>query len=37
MVDWIGDTRLGLAYGRVVLASSDPGWPGAFQRLLAEG
>jgi GrpB-like predicted nucleotidyltransferase (UPF0157 family) len=30
------DTVLGLAYGRVRLVDSDPGWPGAFQRLAAE-
>lgn len=36
MVDWLGDTRLGLAYGQVVLASNDPGWPGAFRRLAVQ-
>jgi GrpB-like predicted nucleotidyltransferase (UPF0157 family) len=36
MGDWIGDTTLGLTYGQVRLAASDPGWPAAFQRLAAE-
>ena len=36
MGDWLGDSPLGLAYGQVRLAPSDPSWPGAFQRLAAE-
>jgi GrpB protein len=32
----LGDTALGLAYGRVRLVDSDPRWPGAFRRLAAE-
>jgi GrpB-like predicted nucleotidyltransferase (UPF0157 family) len=36
MGDWMGDATLGLAYGQVRLAASDPGWPAAFQRLAAE-
>jgi GrpB-like predicted nucleotidyltransferase (UPF0157 family) len=30
------DTVLGLTYGHVRLVDSDPGWPGAFQRLAAD-
>jgi GrpB-like predicted nucleotidyltransferase (UPF0157 family) len=36
MGDRLGDTALGLTYGQVRLAPSDPGWPRAFQRLAAE-
>jgi GrpB-like predicted nucleotidyltransferase (UPF0157 family) len=36
MGDWFGDTTLGLDYGQVRLAPSDPRWPEAFQRLAAQ-
>jgi GrpB-like predicted nucleotidyltransferase (UPF0157 family) len=36
MGDRLGDTTLGLTYGQVRLVPSDPGWPGAFQRLADE-
>jgi GrpB-like predicted nucleotidyltransferase (UPF0157 family) len=36
MTERPNDTVLGLAYGKVRLVDSDPGWPRAFQRLAAE-
>jgi GrpB-like predicted nucleotidyltransferase (UPF0157 family) len=36
MGDWSADATLGLRYGQVRLAASDPRWPRAFQRLAAE-